>query len=183
MGRGPGVHCKVDEWGAAPQGTHPTPYRKIKAFPLWRRADLRPHLWYPSIIPLKPFAGLRTEYSIEQLGRLYDQFFTPHKLSYMHHDVVGGDALKPVYSDTAERKQFQTASIVQGVEFSDLLAEWQELKSVLRVCTSMTTLHDVLMYIELNEEGDTEYPQMRTLLRLLLSAYSTTRHALFSSIS
>ena len=59
----------------------------------------------PSIIPLKPFAGLRTEYSIEQLGRLYDQFFTPHKLSYMHHDVVGGDALKPVYSDTAERKQ------------------------------------------------------------------------------
>ena len=123
----------------------------------------------PSIIPLKPFAGLRTEYSIEQLGRLYDQFFTPHKLSYMHHDVVGGDALKPVYSDTAERKQFQTASIVQGVEFSDLLAEWQELKSVLRVCTSMTTLHDVLMYVELNEEGDTEYPQMRTLLRLLFT--------------
>ena len=123
----------------------------------------------PSIIPLKPFAGLRTEYSIEQLGRLYDQFFTPHKLSYMHHDVVGGDALKLVYSDTAERKQFQTASIVQGVEFSDLLAEWQELKSVLRVCTSMTTLHDVLMYVELNEEGDTEYPQMRTLLRLLFT--------------
>ena len=90
----------------------------------------------------------RTEYGIEQLGRLYDQFFTPHTLSYMHHDVVGGDALKPVYSDITERKQFQTASIVQGVEFSDLLAEWQELKSVLRVCTSMTTLHDVLMYVE-----------------------------------
>ena len=58
---------------------------------------------------------------------------------------------------------------MQGVEFSDLLAEWQELKSVLRVCTSMTTLHDVLMYVELNEEGDTEYPQMRTLLRLLFT--------------
>ena len=49
VGRGPGVHCKVDEWGAAPQGTHPTPYRKIKASPLWRRADLRPHLWYPPL--------------------------------------------------------------------------------------------------------------------------------------
>ena len=57
-GEGPGYIVKWTRWGAAPQGTHPTPYRKIKASPLWRRADLRPHLWYPPLSfpwhPLSP---------------------------------------------------------------------------------------------------------------------------------
>ena len=80
----------------------------------------------PSIIPLKPFAGLRTEYSIEQLGRLYDQFFTPHKLSYMHRDVVGGDALKPVHSDTANGSSSRQPVLCRGL---NSVTCWQSGKS------------------------------------------------------